>query len=206
MGTALGQAFGWRSTFAVVTVLGVLGFGGIFATFTYIAPMMTEVAGFSVGSVTWLLVLFGAGLVIGNLAGGRLADRALMPSLYATFAVLAVLLALFVLTSHSKVGSIVTIPLIGAAGFATVPMLQKLVMDRAVGAPTLASSANIAAFNLGNALAAWVGGLGISAGLGYSAPNAAGAVMAAGALGVAVLSGRLERRTTRAVRPEPVSV
>ena len=98
---------------------------------------------------------------------------------------------MFVLTSHSKVGSIVTIPLIGAAGFATVPMLQKLVMDRAAGAPTLASSANIAAFNLGNALAARVGGLVISAGLGYSAPSAAGA------LAVAVLSGRLERRTER---------
>lgn len=247
MGTALGQAFGWRSTFWVVTALGVLGFvgiatlvpaqprpeggnlraelarfrsgqvwlamtmtvlgfGGIFATFTYIAPMMTEVAGFADSSVTWLLVLFGAGLVVGNLVGGRLADRALMPSIYATFTVLAALLALFVLTSHSQVGSILTIPLIGAAGFATVPMLQKLVMDRAVGAPTLASSANIAAFNLGNALAAWVGGVVISAGLGYSAPNAAGAAMAAAALVVAVVSGRLERRTAASAPRELVTV
>ena len=78
-----------------------------------------------------------------------------------------------------------------------MPPLQKRVMDQAAGAPTLASAANIAAFNLGNALAAWLGGLVISAGLGYTAPNAAGAVMAAGALAVAVLSGRLERRTDR---------
>ena len=70
----------------------VLGFGGVFAAFTYIAPMMTEVAGFSAGAVTWLLVLFGVGLVVGNLVGGRLADRALMPMLYTALAVLAVLL------------------------------------------------------------------------------------------------------------------
>ena len=104
------------------------------------------------------------------------------------------LLAVFMLTSHSKVGRRHP-PADRRAGFATVPPLQKWVIDQAAGAPTLASSANIGAFNLGNAVAAWLGGLVIAAGLGYSAPNAAGAVMAAGALAVAVLSGRLERRT-----------
>ena len=99
-----------------------------------------------------------------------------------------------------------TIPLIGAARLRDRADAPEARDGPARGAPTLASSANIAAFNLGNALAAWVGGLVISAGLGYSAPNAAGAVMAAGALGVAVLSGRLERRTARAVRREPVTV
>ena len=87
-----------------------------------------------------------------------------------------------------------TIVLIGALGFATVPPLQKRVLDHASGAPTLASAVNIGAFNLGNAIAAWLGGIVISAGLGYTAPNWVGAALAASALGLAVLSGALERR------------
>jgi len=171
----------------------VLGFGGVFAAVTYIAPMMTHVAGFADGSVTWLLVLFGLGMVAGNLIGGRFADRALMPMLYVSLGGLAVVLALFTLTAHDKVASAVTIALIGGLGFATVPPLQKRVLDHAQGAPTLASAVNIGAFNLGNALSAWLGGLVIAAGLGYTAPNWVGAVLAAAALVLAVLSAVLER-------------
>ena len=87
--------------------------------------------------------------------------------------------------------------LIGALGFATVPPLQKRVLDQAHGAPTLASAVNIGAFNLGNALSAWLGGLVISAGLGYTAPNWVGAALAAGALLLALLSAALERRDSR---------
>lgn len=175
----------------------VFGWGGIFAMFTYITPMMTELAGFSDGSVTWLLFLFGVGLFVGNLFGGWFADRALMRSLYVILSVLAVLLFAFTLAAHSKVGAIVTIPLIGLFGFATVAPLQKRVMDQAAGAPTLASAANIAAFNLGNALSAWLGGLVISSGLGYDAPNWVGGLLTAAALGVALFSGALERRTAK---------
>ncbi|MFI6444782.1 MFS transporter [Kitasatospora sp. NPDC050543] len=178
----------------------VLGFGAIFAAFTYIAPMMTEVTGFADTSVPWLLVLFGVGLFAGNLLGGRFADRALMRSLYVILAVLAVLLFLFTFTAHSRFGVLITLPLIGVFGFATVPPLQKRVMDQAPGAPTLASAGNIAAFNLGNALAAWLGGVVISAGFGYTAPNWVGALLAAAALGVALFAGALERRTARASR------
>ncbi|WP_069769277.1 MFS transporter [Streptomyces sp. LUP30] len=172
----------------------VLGFGGVFAAITYIAPMMTHVAGFADGSVTWLLVLFGLGMVGGNLIGGRYADRALMPMLYVSLGALAVVLALFTLTAHDKVLAAVTIALIGALGFATVPPLQKRVLDQAHGAPALASAVNIGAFNLGNALSAWLGGLVIAAGLGYTAPNWVGAALAAGALALAVVSAALERR------------
>lgn len=172
----------------------VLGFGGVFAAVTYIAPMTTHVTGFSDGSVTWLLVLFGLGMVGGNLVGGRFADRALMPMLYVSLSALAVVLALFTLTAHNKVAAAVTIVLIGALGFATVPPLQKRVLDQAHGAPTLASALNIGAFNLGNALSAWLGGLVIAAGFGYTAPNWVGAALAAGALALAVLSAALERR------------
>jgi DHA1 family inner membrane transport protein len=172
----------------------VLGFGGVFAAVTYIAPMMTHVTGFADGSVTWLLVLFGLGMVAGNLVGGRYADRALMPMLYVSLGGLALVLALFTVTAHNEVLAALTLVLIGALGFATVSPLQKRVLDHAHGAPTLASAANIGAFNLGNALSAWLGGLVIAAGLGYTAPNWVGAVLAASALLLALLSAALERR------------
>ncbi|SHF68586.1 MFS transporter [Streptoalloteichus hindustanus] len=178
----------------------VLGFGGVFAAITYIAPMMTTVAGFAGSSVTWLLVLFGLGMVAGNLVGGRFADRALMPMLYVSLGGLAVVLALFTVSAHSKIAAAVSVALIGALGFATVPPLQKRVLDQAAGAPTLASALNIGAFNLGNALAAWLGGLVIAAGLGYTAPNWVGAALAASALLLAILSAALERRDAGAPR------
>ncbi|MEU3601528.1 MFS transporter [Streptomyces sp. NPDC006798] len=172
----------------------VLGFGGVFASITYIAPMATEVTGFGDASVTWLLVLFGTGMVIGNLVGGRLADRALMPVLYGSLGGLALVLALFAVAAQYRAVAAVAVALIGAFGFATVPPLQKRVLDQAAGAPTLASAVNIGAFNLGNAIAAWLGGLVIAAGFGYTAPNWVGAALAASALAVAVLSRRLEPR------------
>ncbi|WPB94740.1 MFS transporter [Streptomyces malaysiensis] len=175
----------------------VLGFGGVFAAITYIAPMMTEVAGYADSSVTWLLVLFGLGMVGGNLLGGRFADRALMPMLYVSLGALALVLAAFAFTAHNKIAAAVSIALVGALGFATVPPLQKRVLDHAAGAPTLASAVNIGAFNLGNALSAWLGGLVISAGLGYTAPNWVGAILAGSALVLAVLSAALERRGAR---------
>ncbi|MFK8907984.1 MFS transporter [Streptomyces sp. YS-3] len=187
----------------------VLGFGGVFAAITYITPMMTHVTGYADGSVTWLLVLFGLGMVAGNLIGGRFADRALMPMLYASLSGLAVVLALFTLTAHDKAASAVTVFLIGALGFATVPPLQKRVLDQAAGAPTLASAMNIGAFNLGNALSAWLGGLVIAAGLGYTAPNWVGAALAASALVLALVSSALERwartggRIVTGSAPEP---
>ncbi|GGU27479.1 MFS transporter [Streptomyces lavendofoliae] len=172
----------------------ILGFGGVFAAITYITPMMTDVAGYSAGSVTWLLVLFGLGMVGGNLIGGAFADRALMPLLYVSLTALALVLALFTFTAHDKAAAAVTLTLIGALGFATVPPLQKRVLDQASGAPTLASAVNIGAFNLGNSLASWLGGLVIAAGLGFTAPNWVGAALAASALVLAVLSSALERR------------
>ncbi|MEU4764410.1 MFS transporter [Actinosynnema sp. NPDC023794] len=231
-GTALGQEFGWRSTFWAVTALGVvglagivalvppqpastglrgelavfrrpgvwlalvttaLGFGAVFASFTYVAPMMTEVAGFSPGAVTWLLVLFGVGLFVGNVVGGRAADRRLMPSLYAFLGALAVVLAVFAFTAQWAVPAAMTIAVLGVFGFATVAPLQARVLEQASGAPALASAANIAAFNLGNAAGAWLGGAAIDAGFGYTAPNWVGAVMALAALGVAVAGGVSDR-------------
>ncbi|GAA1101893.1 MFS transporter [Kitasatospora arboriphila] len=187
-------------------LMTVLGFGGVFAAITYIAPMMTGAAGYAESSVTWLLVLFGLGMVAGNLIGGRYADRRLMPMLMTALGALAVVLALFAFTAHDKVLAALTVPLIGALGFATVPPLQKRVLDRTADAPTLASAVNIGAFNLGNALAAWLGGAVLSAGFGATAPNWVGALMAAAALGLAVLSTALDRRSTAAPNAAPATV
>ena len=178
----------------------VLGYGGVFAAITYITPMMTEVAGYTEAAVTWLLVLFGIGMFLGNLLGGKLADRALMPMLFTTLAALTATLLLFTATAHNKVLAAITLSLIGAFGFATVPPLQKWVMDQASAAPTLASAANIGAFNLGNALAAWLGGIVIAGGLGYTAPNWVGALLSGSALLLSFLAARLDRRTRAAGR------
>ncbi|GHJ96294.1 MULTISPECIES: MFS transporter [Streptomyces] len=178
----------------------VLGYGGVFAAITYITPMMTTVTGYTEGAVTWLLVLFGVGMFLGNLLGGKFADRALMPMLFTALAALTAALLLFTVTAHDKVLAAITLSLIGALGFATVPPLQKWVLDHASAAPTLASAANIGAFNLGNALAAWLGGVVIAAGLGFTAPNWVGAILSGTALLLAFLAAHLDRRARRASR------
>lgn len=189
----------FRNTQVVLAMtMTVLGFGGVFAAITYIAPILTEVGNFAESSVTWLMAVFGMGMVAGNLIGGHFADRKLMPMLYTALAGLALILGLFTFLASDKAMSVAAVFLIGALGFATVPPLQKHVLDHAHGAPTLASAANIGAFNLGNALAAWLGGLVISAGLGYTAASAVGAILAASALVPAVVSHRLQRRSARA--------
>ncbi|WP_067816838.1 MFS transporter [Actinomadura kijaniata] len=190
----------------VLLALGmtVLGFGGVFAAITYIAPMLTEVTGFAPGAVSWMLVLLGLGMVAGNLVGGRYADRHLMPFLIATLGGVTVALGLFTFTAHDKVAAAVTLFLVGALGFATVPPLQKRILDQASAAPTMASAVNIGAFNLGNALAAWLGGVTIAANLGYTSPNWVGALLSGSALLLALLAAVLDRRpaASRAAAPE----
>jgi DHA1 family inner membrane transport protein len=180
-------------------LMTVLGFGGVFTAFTYIAPLLTELAGFSPAAVSPILLLFGAGLVAGNTWGGKLADRALMPTLLGSLALLAAVLALFAFTVHHSIAAVITVGLLGAAAFATVPPLQMRVLEKAGGAPNLASAFNIAAFNLGNAAGAWLGGMTIDHGPGLAAtPLAAAAVTGAGLL-VALYSWSLDRRRAAAV-------
>ncbi|MEU1362398.1 MFS transporter [Micromonospora zamorensis] len=174
-------------------VITVLGFGGMFGAFTYIAYTLTEVSGFASSTVPWLLVLFGVGLFAGNLLGGRAADRSLSRTLVTVLAVLTVVLVGFALTATSPVLTIVALVLMGGFGFATVPPLQMRIMQYAHQAPTLASGANIAAFNLGNALGAWIGGVTIAAGFGYTSPIWAGAALTLAGLGVLLAALRLAR-------------
>lgn len=181
-------------------LMTVLGFGGMFGAFTYIAYTLTEVSGFASGAVPWLLVLFGAGLFVGNLLGGRAANASVPWTLLVVLTALTVVMVVFALTAESRVATVVSLLLMGAFGFATVPGLQMRIMTYAGEAPTLASGANIAAFNVGNATGAWLGGLTISAGLGYTSPIWVGAGLALGALVVLVVAEQAAR--SRRVREQ----
>ncbi|AXK82475.1 MFS transporter [Pseudolabrys taiwanensis] len=187
-------------------LMTTLGFAGLFTVFTYIQPVLTRVTGFSEAAVSPILLVFGVGLGIGNIAGGRFADRGLPRALIGTLAGLALVLVLFAPAMPSKVLSIVVLTVIGAASFATVAPLQLRVLEKAgPTGQTLASSLNIAAFNLGNALGAWMGGVTIDAGFGLTAlPLVAAAVTAAG-LVIALVSLRLDRprSTADAVEARP---
>ncbi|MFS2076564.1 MFS transporter, partial [Curtobacterium sp. CT11-133] len=172
----------------------VLGYGGMFGAFTYIAYTLTSVSGFSSGAVPWLLIVFGVGLFVGNFAGGKLASRSIDGTLLVVLVVLTVVLAVFAAVAASPVLTVIALVLMGAFGFATVPALQTRVMQYADHAPTLASGANIAAFNLGNALGAWIGGLTIAAGLGYTSPIWAGAGITAAAVVLTSVAAGAARR------------
>jgi len=186
----------------------VLGFGGMFGAFTYIAFTLTRVTGFPSGAVPWLLILFGVGLFVGNLLGGKAAERRLDRTLIVLLIGLTLVLIGFALTATYPIAVIVALLLMGAFGFGTVPGLQTRVMLYATSAPTLASSSNIAAFNVGNALGAWIGGLTISAGLGFTSPLWAGAAITAGAVVVMVVAATRRSAIPDTVHPvvaEPVA-
>jgi DHA1 family inner membrane transport protein len=179
----------------------VLGWVGVFAAFTYIAPILTKISGFSESAVSPILLVFGAGLVAGNLLGGRFADKRLMPALFGSLFALAAVLALMGFAIHSKVAIVVFIGLLGAAAFATVPPLQMWVLEKAHGAgQSLASSFNIAAFNLGNAIGAWLGGVVIDRGPGLAAIPWIAALVPLAGLGLALVSHRIEMRR-KAIAP-----
>lgn len=172
----------------------VLGYGGMFGAFTYIAYTLTSVSGFPSSAVPWLLVVFGVGLFVGNFVGGKLAARSIDRTLLVVLVALTVVLGLFALVATSPALTVIALVLMGAFGFATVPALQTRVMQYAGHAPTLASGANIAAFNLGNALGAWIGGLTIAAGLGYTSPIWAGAGITLAAVALTLVAMGAVRR------------
>ncbi len=166
-----------------------LGYGGMFGAFSYLAYTLTEVSGFSSADVAWLLMVYGVGLVVGNLIGGRAADRARDRTLVLSSLGLTVTLAAFGLLAASAVASVILVFLMGVAGFAGVPGMITRVTDAAHGA-ALAASANVSASNVGNALGAWLGGLAISAGLGYTAPLYTGAAIALASVVVMLVAAR----------------
>jgi DHA1 family inner membrane transport protein len=172
--------------------IAMIGGGALFATFSYIAPMMTHVAGFGQGAITPLLVLFGLGMTAGNLIGARTADRALMPTIYVALTCEIMLAAAFYLGDRSMWIAPLFIFLLPATALALLPALQSRIVSLAGGAPNVAAASIHAAFNIANSLGAWLGGIAIAAGWGYGSPNLVAAGMAMVGLAVAVVSGRLE--------------
>ncbi len=175
--------------------VGMIGFGGMFAVYTYISTTMTGVAGLPRAMVPVALMLFGLGMVVGNLVGGRMADVSVIRALYLSIGALGIVLALFVFAAHNPWTALPGLFAIGAAGAAVGPALQTRLMDVAHDAQTLAAALNHSALNIGNATGAWVGGLVIAAGFGYTAPAAAGAALAAAGLLVLTVSVALQRWT-----------
>ena len=235
-GTALGHLAGWRSTFASITLIGLLAAvllwiclpqkiamqgGSIFKEFraiaqtqvqlallvstlasismfsvlTYIAYILLDVTGFTAHQESWVLLLFGAGITVGGLVGGRLADWRLMPVMATLFVAIALVLATFSWTSSFQIPTLITMFVWGAFAFAVVPASQVRVLDKAKDAPNLASTLNQGAFNMGNATGAWLGGLVIGAGLPLTNLPWLGAGVSILGLCTVLLSAMLDRRS-----------
>jgi DHA1 family inner membrane transport protein len=181
----------------------VAGFGALFSAYSYITPMLTDSAGYADSSVTLLLALFGVGATVGNLVGGRLADHSLRGTLFGGLVSLVTVLALFPVLMSAQWSAAVAVTLLGAAAFITGSPLQLMVMEKASAAPSLASSANQAAFNLANAGGAWIGCIALAAGFGTTSPALAGALLAVLGLAVAATAYAVDRRRAEVPAPTP---
>ncbi|MCT4702763.1 MFS transporter [Enterobacteriaceae bacterium H20N1] len=171
--SALGNGKLWLSLSMTVFFAAAM-----FALFSYVAPMLLQVTGITHQGVSWTLFLMGAGLTVGNILGGRLADWKVSVSLMLSFTFIAIFSLLFRWTSHGMWLAEITLFLWSMAAFATVPALQINVVLHGKDAPNLVSTLNIAAFNVGNALGAWVGGMVIARGYGLTAVPVAAAGLA----------------------------
>ncbi len=179
-------------------LIGTVGFGGFFAVYTYIAPTMTDVAGVSESLLPIVVALYGLGMVAGNIVGGRLADISVLGTIYWVMGSISACLLVFAFAVQWAPTALLFVFLVGAIGSSLIPSLQVRLMDVSPDAPSLASSMNHAALNTANALGAFLGGAVIALGWGYTAPALVGAVLAAFGLGVALLSGRMDRKNTTA--------
>lgn len=177
-----------RGSVLLALTTTALGFGGLFAAYTYIAPFIQHVAGFAPSATAPLLFLFGVGAVIGTVLGGQAANRAVMRAMLAALALLAGVLTVLPLVGTSQIATAIVIFLMGAAAFGATPALQLRVVEAAREAPYLASTLNITAFNLGNAVGAYLGGLVVDSTLGLAATAWAGAVLTVAGLATAIYS------------------
>ncbi|WP_434714108.1 MFS transporter (plasmid) [Rhizobium sp. YTUHZ045] len=188
----------------IVFAMTALGYGGTFVAFTFLAPILQEITGFSEESVSLILVLYGIAIAIGNIAGGRIANLNPVKALIGLFILQAIVLVILTFTAASPVLAIVTLAALGFLQFGNVPGLQlyvvKLAKEHRPGAVDVASALNIAAFNLGIAIGAWLGGLVVESPLGLGATPWVGAILVVIALLLTVLSGALDRRAVPALK------
>jgi DHA1 family inner membrane transport protein len=186
------QALGNKHVWLTLGI-GAIGFGGMFAVFSYIKPTLTEVAGLPLARVPLVLALFGAGMVAGNLVGARLADKSLMRTIGGLLLWSTVVLGGFMFAAQHVLTAAVGTFLVGTI-VAIGPALQIRLMDVAGEAQTLAAALNHSAFNMANALGAWLGGVAISEGLGWTSTGWVGALLAIAGFGVFWLALRAQRR------------
>jgi MFS transporter, DHA1 family, inner membrane transport protein len=176
--------------------VGSIGFGGLFCVYSYITPTLTDVSGLPVRYVPFVLAVFGGGMILGNLLGAWLADRALMRAIGALLIWNVIVLGTFSLVAPHAWMAVAVVLLIGT-GVAIVPALQVRLMDVAGDAQTLAAALNHSAFNIANALGAWLGGLAIAGGFGWASTGWIGALLAVGGLFIFGLSVAEEGRSGR---------
>jgi DHA1 family inner membrane transport protein len=183
-----------RAQVWLTLLIGAVGFGGFFAIYSYVAPTLTEVAGFGEGGVPAVLALFGVGMTLGTMVGGRLADWSVLKTLVlAPVATLAVQL-LFTVTAHGRVSAAVTLLVLAFTSSLSLPAITARLLDVSGDGKALASTLNHSALNVANALGAWLGGVVIAAGFGWTSPAVVGAVLSAAGLVVLAGSIGLERR------------
>jgi DHA1 family inner membrane transport protein len=180
---------------------GAAGFGGMFAVYTYIAPTVTDVAGLAEGRVPFYLLAFGLGMVVGTPLGGRLADWSIFRSLLVSSVAMIVVLVSFTVTSQWFVPGLVTAFALTVFGSVLVTNLQMRLMQVAGDAQTIGAAMNHASLNIANALGAWLGGVVVAAGFGYTSPAWVGAGLSVVGLVVLLASAVLHRRTAPATQP-----
>jgi DHA1 family inner membrane transport protein len=180
----------------------VLCSASLFCVFTYITPILTEVSGFSAAAVAPILLLFGVGLTVGSTLGGKLGDRQLVPSILLIIAANAGALTLINLVSATRIPMIGMLFIWGTLAFALVPLLQTLIVQHAEAAPNLASTLNQAAFNLGNAVGAWIGSRMLSVGVPLVELSWASVALTLGALGLAAWGSLLGSRSSGLVQTQ----
>jgi DHA1 family inner membrane transport protein len=189
-----------RRQVVLAMLISVISSASLFSVFTYITPILEHVTGVAAHHVTLILLLFGAGLTLGNFIGGRLGDWRLMPAVIGILILLIGVLAAFTATNRDVWSASANIFGWGILAFALISPLQMRVVNEASGAPNLASTLNQGAFNFGNATGAWVGGSALTHGIGYGEIPWIGAGLATFALALTVLSYGLERRALRIIR------
>jgi MFS transporter, DHA1 family, inner membrane transport protein len=194
-----------RPQVLLTLAIGIVGFGGMFALYSYIAPLVTDVAGLSRGTLPVILFVYGIGGVVGTALAGRLGDWALFPSVAGALVALMVVLALTALVAPWAPALVVGVLLVSVSGSTLAILLQLRLMETAGEAQMLGAALNHSALNLANALGAWVGGLVLAAGLGYRAPSAVGAGLAAAGLVPLVMSAVLRRREQRSAASAPAA-
>ncbi len=194
-----------RPQVLLTLLVGAVGFGGMFAVYTYIATTLTDVAGMRTGAVPLVLMLFGVGMVIGNIVGGVLADRGVDRAVGLSMIAMTVILGGFVAAAHNPYTAAFGALLVGASGAALAPGLQTRLMDVAADAQTLAAALNHAALNIANAAGAWLGGLVIAAGLGYTAPSVVGAILAATGVALFTVTVWVARKSHPGRRTQPAA-